>query len=145
VEYDQIRRIVRSGVYINSSDFVRDTVRRGSAEIESAAKPGSGKLKEELYRYMKERGGLVWPDDVARDLHRLHVDADIPSNLPQVAGSPIVAPVQNHDDERRLVDVVFSHHMLYSYNSSLEAYTWRWDADFVSAGTQRRKLLSAIL
>jgi len=41
VEYNQIRRIVRSGLYINSSDFVRDAVRRRLSEIESAAKPGS--------------------------------------------------------------------------------------------------------
>jgi Arc/MetJ-type ribon-helix-helix transcriptional regulator len=68
VEYNQIRRIVRSGLFINSSDFVRDAIRRRLSEIESAAKPGSGKLKDELYRYMKEREGLVWPDDAARDL-----------------------------------------------------------------------------
>ena len=68
VEYNQIRRIVRSGLFINSSDFVRDAVRRRLSEIESAAKPASGKLKDELYRYMKERDGLVWPDDAARDL-----------------------------------------------------------------------------
>jgi len=68
VEYDQIRRLVTTGLYINSSDFVRDAVRRRLAEINAVAKTKSGNLKEELYRYMKERGGLIWPDEAAREL-----------------------------------------------------------------------------
>jgi Arc/MetJ-type ribon-helix-helix transcriptional regulator len=68
VEYKQIRRLVSGGLYINSSDFVRDAVRRRLGEISSVAKTNSPKLREELYHYMKERGGLVWPDDAAREL-----------------------------------------------------------------------------
>jgi len=68
VEYDQIRRLVTSGLYINSSDFVRDAVRRRLAEINAVAKTKSGNVKGELYRYMKERGGLIWPDEAAREL-----------------------------------------------------------------------------
>jgi len=29
---------------------------------------GSARVREELYHYMKERGGVVWPDDAAREL-----------------------------------------------------------------------------
>jgi Arc/MetJ-type ribon-helix-helix transcriptional regulator len=68
VEYDQIRRLVSGGLYINSSDFVRDAVRRRLAEINAVAKARSGNIKNELYRYMKERGGLIWPDEAAREL-----------------------------------------------------------------------------
>jgi Arc/MetJ-type ribon-helix-helix transcriptional regulator len=68
VEYEQIRRLVRSGLYINSSDFVRDAMRRRLAEIDSSARISTGRLKQELYDYMKERGGLIWPDQAARDL-----------------------------------------------------------------------------
>lgn len=68
VEYAQVRRLVRTGLYINSSDFVRDAVRRRLAEINASAKTASGKVKEELYQYMKERGGLIWPDEAAREL-----------------------------------------------------------------------------
>ncbi len=28
----------------------------------------SAKLTDELFRYMKERGGLIWPDEAAREL-----------------------------------------------------------------------------
>lgn len=68
VEYDQIRRLVTTGLYINSSDFVRDAVRRRLAEINAVTKTKTGNVKDELYRFMKERGGLVWPDDAAREL-----------------------------------------------------------------------------
>ena len=68
VEYKQIKHLVRAGLYINSSDFVRDAVRRRLNEIGSVAKTGSAKLKDELYRYMAERGGVVWPDEAARAL-----------------------------------------------------------------------------
>jgi Arc/MetJ-type ribon-helix-helix transcriptional regulator len=68
VEYDQIRRLVAGGMYINSSDFVRDAVRRRLGEINAVAKIKSGNVKDELYRYMKERGGLIWPDEAAREL-----------------------------------------------------------------------------
>ena len=68
VEYDQIRRLVTTGLYINSSDFVRDAVRRRLAEINAVTKTKSGNVKDELYRFMKERGGLIWPDEAAREL-----------------------------------------------------------------------------
>ena len=68
VECDQIRRLVTSGLYINSSDFVRDAVRRRLAEINAVAKNRSGSVKDELYRYMKERGGFIWPDEAAKEL-----------------------------------------------------------------------------
>ena len=68
VEYDQIKRLVKNGLYINSSDFVRDSVRRRLAEINAVAKTRSESMKVELYRYMKERGGLIWPDEAAREL-----------------------------------------------------------------------------
>ena len=68
VEYDQVRRLVASGLYINSSDFVRDAVRRRLAEINAVTKTHRGNVKDELYRYMKDRGGLIWPDDAAREL-----------------------------------------------------------------------------
>jgi len=68
VEYDQIRQLVTTGLYINSSDFVRDSVRRRLTEINAFAKTKSGNVKAELYRYMKQRGGLIWPDEAAREL-----------------------------------------------------------------------------
>lgn len=68
VEYDQIRRLVTTGLYINSSDFVRDAVRRRLTEINAVTKTKTGNIKDELYRFMKERGGLIWPDEAAREL-----------------------------------------------------------------------------
>lgn len=68
VEYDQIRRLVTRGLYINSSDLVRDAVRRRLNEINATAKKGSGNVKHELYRYMKDHGGFIWPDEAAREL-----------------------------------------------------------------------------
>jgi Arc/MetJ-type ribon-helix-helix transcriptional regulator len=68
VEYDQIRRLVRTGLYINSSDFVRDAVRHRLSELNTVAKTSSGKLKQELHQYMRERGGLIWPDEAAKEL-----------------------------------------------------------------------------
>ena len=68
VEYELIRRLVKSGLYINSSDFVRDAMRRRLAEINSAVKTPRGDLRRELYDYMKEHDGLIWPDEAARDL-----------------------------------------------------------------------------
>jgi Arc/MetJ-type ribon-helix-helix transcriptional regulator len=68
VEYELIRRLVKSGLYINSSDFVRDAMRRRLAEINSAAKTSTDDLKQELHDYMKEHDGLIWPDEAARDL-----------------------------------------------------------------------------
>ena len=68
VEYELIRRLVKSGLYINSSDFVRDAMRRRLAEINSTAKTSTDDLKQELYDYMKEYDGLIWPDEAARDL-----------------------------------------------------------------------------
>ena len=68
VEHDQIKRLVKAGLYINSSDFVRDAVRRRLAEINAVAKTKSGNIKDELYRYMKEHGGLIWPDEAAKEL-----------------------------------------------------------------------------
>jgi Arc/MetJ-type ribon-helix-helix transcriptional regulator len=67
-EYDQIRRLVATERYLNSSDFVRDAVRRRLGEISAVAKTKPGNLKAELYGYMKERGGLIWPDEAAREL-----------------------------------------------------------------------------
>lgn len=68
VEYKQVKRLVGAGLFINSSDFVRDAVRRRLNELGSTAKSGSAKLSDEVYRYMKERGGLIWPDEAAREL-----------------------------------------------------------------------------
>jgi Arc/MetJ-type ribon-helix-helix transcriptional regulator len=68
VEYKQIRRLVSGGLYINSSDFVRDAVRRRLGEISSVTRTDSPNLREELYRYMKQRDGFVWPDEAAREL-----------------------------------------------------------------------------
>ena len=68
VEYDQIKRLVTTGLYINSSDFVRDAVRRRLGEINVVAKAKPGNVKAEVYGYMKERGGLIWPDEAAREL-----------------------------------------------------------------------------
>jgi Arc/MetJ-type ribon-helix-helix transcriptional regulator len=68
VEYDQVRRLVASGLYINSSDFVRDAVRRRLAEINAVTKTKSGNIRHELFRYMKDRGGVIWPDEAAREL-----------------------------------------------------------------------------
>jgi hypothetical protein len=30
--------------------------------------PETGNVEKEVYRYMKERGGLIWPDEAAREL-----------------------------------------------------------------------------
>ena len=43
-------------------------MRRRLAEMNSSAKTPAGQLKQELYEYMRQRGGLVWPDQAARDL-----------------------------------------------------------------------------
>jgi Arc/MetJ-type ribon-helix-helix transcriptional regulator len=59
-EYEQIQRLVRCGVYMNSSDFVRDATRRRLAELSSSARISTGRLKQELHDYMKEQGGLTF-------------------------------------------------------------------------------------
>jgi len=67
-EYEQIRGLVRTGMYINSSDFVRDAVRRRLSDINGPVKNSPPNLKELVYRYLKEHDGLIWPDAAAKDL-----------------------------------------------------------------------------
>ena len=43
-------------------------MRRRLAEINSTAKTSTDSLKQELYEYMREHDGLIWPDEAARDL-----------------------------------------------------------------------------
>jgi len=69
VEYARIKQLVRLGMYINSSDFVRDAVRRRLAELESSGKADPPKVvKQEVCQYFLDRGGVAWPDEAARDL-----------------------------------------------------------------------------
>jgi len=67
-EYEHIRRLVRYGLYINSSEFVRDAMRRRLAELGSSTRISTSRLKQELREYLKDHGGFIWPDQAANDL-----------------------------------------------------------------------------
>ena len=67
-ETEEIQKIVRAGLYINVSDFVRDTVRRRLQELKATSLDPPDVVQERVYEYFKNKGGSAWPDEAAIDL-----------------------------------------------------------------------------
>jgi len=69
VDYEKIRQLVNVGFYINISDFVREAIRAKLAELELSSKLDPPEtMKARVYEYFKERGGVAWPDEAAKEL-----------------------------------------------------------------------------
>jgi Arc/MetJ-type ribon-helix-helix transcriptional regulator len=69
VELEQIRQLVASGVYLNTSDFVRDAVRDKLAAIKTIKYRDVDyeTAKKELMGYFQERGE-AYPSEAEEDL-----------------------------------------------------------------------------
>ncbi len=68
-EYEKIEQLVRAGLYINISDFVRDGVRSRLAGLTMGTRQvDPEELEEEIESYLRSRGGDVWPDEMAEDI-----------------------------------------------------------------------------
>lgn len=67
-EADEVARLVKSGLFINTSDFVRDSIRRRLQELGKASIDSPGIVRERVYEYFKRRGGSGWPDEAATEL-----------------------------------------------------------------------------
>lgn len=68
-EYNDIRNLVNAGFYINTSDFVRDAVRRRLAEFrETATQDSPATIELRVYEFFKNKGGSGWPDEAAAEL-----------------------------------------------------------------------------
>lgn len=64
----EINKIVKAGLYINVSDFVRDAVRVKLRELKSTKLDPPEVIKQRVYEYFKARGGSGWPDEAAIEL-----------------------------------------------------------------------------
>lgn len=67
-EFEEIRRLVKSGLYINISDFVRESVRKRLSELKEISSDAPSVIEKKVYEYFKSKGGSGWPDDAAREL-----------------------------------------------------------------------------
>jgi Arc/MetJ-type ribon-helix-helix transcriptional regulator len=67
-EMRDINKIIKSGLYINVSDFVRDAVREKLRELKSTKLDSPEIIKERVYEYFKTRGSSGWPDEAAIEL-----------------------------------------------------------------------------
>jgi len=67
-EFEEIRKLVRSGLYINISDFVREAVRKSMAELKEVSMDAPEIVEKRVYDYLKSKGVSVWPDEAAREL-----------------------------------------------------------------------------
>jgi Arc/MetJ-type ribon-helix-helix transcriptional regulator len=69
VELEQIKQLVASGVYLNTSDFVRDAIRDKLAAIKTIKyrDVDYGTAKKEVMGYFQERGE-AYPSDIEEDL-----------------------------------------------------------------------------
>ena len=64
----EISKIVKAGIYINLSDFVRDAVRAKLRELRSTKLDPPEVIKQRVYEYFKAKGGSGWPDEAAVEL-----------------------------------------------------------------------------
>lgn len=68
-EYEKIEQLVKAGLYLNVSDFVRDAVRARLAGLAlGTSQMDPDRLEEEVEAYLRRRGGEAWPDEMAEDL-----------------------------------------------------------------------------
>lgn len=69
VELGQIKQLVTSGVYLNTSDFVRDAIRDKLAAIKTIKYRDIDydTAKKEVMGYFQERGE-AYPSDIEEDL-----------------------------------------------------------------------------
>jgi Arc/MetJ-type ribon-helix-helix transcriptional regulator len=67
-EYDEVARLVKSGLYINTSDFVREAIRHRLEQFGGASLDPPDVIQERVYEYFKRRGGSAWPDEAALEL-----------------------------------------------------------------------------
>ncbi len=67
-EVAEIQKLVRAGLYINVSDFVRDTIRRRLQELKMVSLDPPDVVQQRVYEYFKSKGGSSWPDEAAIDL-----------------------------------------------------------------------------
>ena len=69
VELEQIKQLVASGVYLNTSDFVRDAIRDKLAAIKTIKYRDIDydTAKKEVMGYFQERGE-AYPSDIEEDL-----------------------------------------------------------------------------
>ncbi len=73
-EIEEIGKLVETGFYMNTADFIRQAVREKleSIEIIEPRNIPKNKAKEEILNYMKNKG-RAYPSDIA-DALRLDVD-----------------------------------------------------------------------
>ena len=67
-EMAEIQKLVRAGLYINVSDFVRDTIRRRLQELKMVSLDPPDVVQQKVYEHFKSRGGSSWPDEAAVEL-----------------------------------------------------------------------------
>lgn len=67
-EFQEIHKLVKAGLYINTSDFVRDAIRKSLAGFKETTLDTPQIIEKRVYEYFRSKGGSVWPDDAARDL-----------------------------------------------------------------------------
>ncbi len=67
-EFEEIRKLVRSGLYLNTSDFVRDAVRRSLSELKEVSMEAPEVVEKKVYDYFRSKGTAVWPDEAALEL-----------------------------------------------------------------------------
>ncbi len=67
-EFQEIHRLVKAGIYINISDFVREAVRKSLSELKEVSMDAPEVVERRVHDYFKSKEGSVWPDDAAREL-----------------------------------------------------------------------------
>ncbi|MDG7015858.1 MAG: hypothetical protein JRM82_00610 [Nitrososphaerota archaeon] len=64
-EAEEVARLVEAGLFLNTSDFVRDAVRSRLQELRSASLDIPAVVERRVYEYFRGRGGSAWPDEAA--------------------------------------------------------------------------------
>ncbi len=67
-EFQEIGKLVKAGLYINTSDFVRDAIRKSLVGLKEVTLDDQEIVEKKVYEYFKSKGAPVWPDDAGRDL-----------------------------------------------------------------------------
>jgi hypothetical protein len=67
-EAEEVAKLVDAGLFLNTSDFVRDAVRSRLRQLGSVSLDGPAVVERRVYEYFKGRGGSAWPDEAALEL-----------------------------------------------------------------------------
>ena len=67
-EFEEIHKLVGSGLYINTSDFVREAVRKRLSELKEVSMDAPAVVEKRVYDYFRSKAVAVWPDEAAREL-----------------------------------------------------------------------------